>query len=106
MLVIADLNEDAAEATCKEAVNYATQASFRSFAAVVDVTDEARVNEVVQSTVEDCGRIDYCVHCAGVSSSLSISGSMQHAFRQHEADATCICLPGGLQPQLFSSIQV
>lgn len=61
-VVIADLNQQAAQATAAEFKDLGLQA----MAVAVDVTDEAQVNAAVDATVKDWGGIDVLVSNAGV----------------------------------------
>lgn len=61
-LVIADLNQAAAEAVVKEI----TQAGGRAISVVMDVTNEAAVNAGVQAAVDKFGSIDVLVSNAGI----------------------------------------
>ncbi|GFN13530.1 hypothetical protein AtubIFM55763_011716 [Aspergillus tubingensis] len=69
-IVLADLNLPD-EAILKECQKFSSRPSFRAIAVVVDVIDEASVNDMVQCAVADFGRIDYCVHSAGISTKRS-----------------------------------
>ena len=44
--------------------------NFRAIAVQVDVSDEDSVRAMVDTAVKEFGRVDYCVHCAGVSRCL------------------------------------
>lgn len=61
-LVIADLNQAAAEAVVKEI----TQAGGHAISVVMDVTNEAAVNAGVQAAVDKFGSIDVLVSNAGI----------------------------------------
>lgn len=61
-LVIADLNQAAAEVVVKEI----TQAGGRAISVVMDVTNEAAVNAGVQAAVDKFGSIDVLVSNAGI----------------------------------------
>jgi sorbitol-6-phosphate 2-dehydrogenase len=62
-LVVADLKAEQAEATAQE-IAASTDRQVRAFA--VDVTDEAQVAALVDSTVSQFGRLDLLVSNAGV----------------------------------------
>jgi len=61
-LVIADLNQAAAEVVVKEI----TQAGGRAISVVMDVTNEAAVNAGVQAAIDKFGSIDVLVSNAGI----------------------------------------
>jgi 3-hydroxybutyrate dehydrogenase len=61
-VVIADLNQQAAQATAAEFKDK----GFAAMAVAVDVTDEAQVNAAVEATVKAWGGIDVLVSNAGV----------------------------------------
>jgi NAD(P)-dependent dehydrogenase (short-subunit alcohol dehydrogenase family) len=63
---IADLNLAAARAVAAKCQQVATNPKFRTEATHVDVTDEGSVKAAAASIASILGRIDYCVHCAGV----------------------------------------
>jgi NAD(P)-dependent dehydrogenase (short-subunit alcohol dehydrogenase family) len=54
-------------AECK-AIATIANASFRAEAIQVDITQEDSVKNAVSQMRRSFGRIDYCVNCAGVSS--------------------------------------
>ncbi|GLA19300.1 putative PKS/NRPS-like protein biosynthetic cluster [Aspergillus niger] len=65
-ILLADLNLST-ETTLQECQKFASHPNFRALSVVVDVTDEASVDNMVQRAVSELGRIDYCVHSAGIS---------------------------------------
>ena len=72
-VVIADINEEGALAAAEESKKCAENANFKAIAVKVDITDEASVENMVRTTVEEFGRIDYNVNSAGVCHPSSIS---------------------------------
>jgi NAD(P)-dependent dehydrogenase (short-subunit alcohol dehydrogenase family) len=56
-----------ASAVIEESKKFSNNEKFRAIAVQVDVSDEAAVQAMVVTAVKEFGRIDYCVHCAGVS---------------------------------------
>ncbi|WP_018297332.1 SDR family oxidoreductase [Corynebacterium lubricantis] len=56
-VVIADVNEESAQATAKE---------IGALARHVDVSDPVSVDELAKSVIEECGRVDIVVNNAGV----------------------------------------
>ncbi|KAI1465804.1 NAD(P)-binding protein [Daldinia caldariorum] len=70
-ILVADINLKAAEETVAEATAAATNPSFRAEAIHLDVSDEESVKKSVARMIESFGRIDYCVHCAGIGISKS-----------------------------------
>lgn len=70
---MADINLKAAEETIAEATAVATNPDFRAEAVHLDVTSEESVKQTVAKMIESFGRIDYCIHCAGVSLDIGIS---------------------------------
>jgi len=70
-VMVADLDADAASNVAAECRAVAINVEFRVEQVHVDVTLEASVQHATAQTVQAFGRIDYCVNCAGVSSSRS-----------------------------------
>ncbi|KAI1461930.1 NAD(P)-binding protein [Annulohypoxylon moriforme] len=66
-ILIVDINLKAAEATATEAKAIASSPSFRVETISTNVSVEESVKEAVARMVQSFGRIDYCVHCAGVT---------------------------------------
>lgn len=64
-IVLADIKN--ADAVAEESKKIAVHANFRAVTVQVDVTDEAAVKEMAEIAIKEFGRIDYCVHSAGVS---------------------------------------
>ena len=65
-MVLADINEEGAQAAAQESSALATHPSFRAIVVKVDITDEANVNNMVATALKEFGRIDYNVNSAGV----------------------------------------
>ncbi|BCR98222.1 uncharacterized protein AKAW2_31541S [Aspergillus luchuensis] len=64
-ILLADLNLPT-DLTRQECQKFASHSNFRALSLMVDVTDEASVDNMVQRAVSELGRIDYCVHSAGL----------------------------------------
>ena len=64
--MFADINEAGALAAAEESKKFAKDASFKAIAVKVDITDEASVDNMVQTALKEFGRIDYSVNSAGV----------------------------------------
>lgn len=62
-VVVADLNEEKAQAVAKEI----TDAGNKAIAVKVDVTDRTSVQSMIQKTVEEFGRLDVMFNNAGVN---------------------------------------
>jgi sorbitol-6-phosphate 2-dehydrogenase len=62
-VVVADVNLEGAQ---RVAAGLVTEANCRAVAVGVDVTDEAQVEAMVQSTVQEFGRLDILVSNAGI----------------------------------------
>ena len=71
-VMVADLDADAGGDVAAECRIVATNVDFRAERMHVDVTQEASVKQATDQTMQTFGRIDYCVNCAGVSSSKSL----------------------------------
>ncbi len=69
-VVVADLNESGAEEVAAEIV--AVHGAKRAFAATVDVTDEAAVEEMTRRTVLAYGGLDILVASAGLATSAPV----------------------------------
>ena len=65
-MVFADINEEGAIAAAEESKTFAKNVSFKAIAVKVDIIDEASVENMVQTTLKEFGRIDYSVNSAGV----------------------------------------
>ena len=65
-MAFADMNEEGALAAATASKKFALHNSFEAIAIKVDITDEASVDNMVQITLNEFGRIDYSVNCAGV----------------------------------------
>ena len=61
------MNEKGAHDAAEESKKYATNTSFRPLVVKVDITDELEVQNMVDTTIREFGRIDYSVNSAGVS---------------------------------------
>jgi len=64
-IVFADYNEAGAQETAEQCKKFAKNALYRGLVVAVDVTKPASVQEMVDTTVNQFGRIDYCVNSAG-----------------------------------------
>ncbi|KAI2618420.1 hypothetical protein GGR54DRAFT_640544 [Hypoxylon sp. NC1633] len=65
-VIVADINLEAAQQTVTEAKAVASNPNFRGEAIHVDVSKEESAKNAVAHTVRSFGRIDYCVHSAGI----------------------------------------
>ncbi|KAK7740883.1 hypothetical protein SLS62_010941 [Diatrype stigma] len=72
-VLIADIDLEAAKSAASEIVAASKQPGFRAELRVetvfVDITAQQSVESAFEKMVDTFGRIDYCVNCAGVSSS-------------------------------------
>jgi NAD(P)-dependent dehydrogenase (short-subunit alcohol dehydrogenase family) len=66
-VVFADVNHEGIKAAAEESSKYARHAEYRALAIKVDLTDAQSVQDLVETTVKEFGRIDYAVNSAGVS---------------------------------------
>ncbi|KAJ2983297.1 hypothetical protein NUW58_g6273 [Xylaria curta] len=66
-LLISDIDLEAAEETAAKALQLATNPEIQVKTFQLDVSIEGDVKKAVAYTVEEFGRIDYCVHSAGAS---------------------------------------
>ena len=80
-VAFADINEEGALAAAEESKKFAENASFKAIAVKVDITDEASVDEMVQTALKEFGRIDYSVNSAGVC-------DLPHIFFHAQQDLT------------------
>ena len=62
-VAVADMNAETANEVAREI----TSGGGRAIVVQVEVTDEASVVTAVQTAVQDLGRVDYLVHCAGTN---------------------------------------
>ncbi|OTA90867.1 hypothetical protein M434DRAFT_22699 [Hypoxylon sp. CO27-5] len=65
-ILVADINLEAAQQTVSESKAVATNPAFRAEAIHLDITVEESVKSTVAHIIESFGRIDYCVHSAGI----------------------------------------
>ncbi|KAK7909181.1 hypothetical protein PG985_015059 [Apiospora marii] len=70
-IMVADINLDGAKETAAALKSVATHPEFRAEAVRMDVSQEDSVQSAISHTVELFGRIDYCVHSAGVPGGAS-----------------------------------
>lgn len=68
-VMVADLDADAGGNVAAECKAVATNVEFRVEQIPVDITLEVSVKHATAQTIQAFGRIDYCINCAGVSSS-------------------------------------
>ena len=66
-VALLDLNAEALESVKKEAESLAQTKDFKVVTHVLDVSDETKVDDVVQSVAQTFGRIDYVVNAAGIA---------------------------------------
>ena len=66
-MIFADLNDREAHAAAEQSKEIAQHSSYKGIAIRVDITDQASVDDMMQNVLKEYGRIDYCVHSAGVS---------------------------------------
>ncbi|KAB2571622.1 2,5-dichloro-2,5-cyclohexadiene-1,4-diol dehydrogenase [Lasiodiplodia theobromae] len=64
--VMADIHLAATEATAAESLLRAAHSSFRAVPVQVNVTDQKSVEALVRRTIDEFGRIDYALNCAGI----------------------------------------
>ena len=64
---MADINLEGAQETVAQAKAVATNSDFRAEAIQMDVSLEDSVKAAIAHTIQLFGRIDYSIHCAGVS---------------------------------------
>lgn len=72
-VAFADVNEQGAQEAAEESRKYATNAEYKTLVLKVDMSDEVGVQEMVDRTVKEFGRIDYAVNSAGLG---NVSGAM------------------------------
>ncbi|KAI1348773.1 NAD(P)-binding protein [Xylaria sp. FL0043] len=89
-IVVADLDLQAAQKTAEETRSLATHAEFSVDAVQLDVTIEADVKAAVARMVDQYGRIDYCVHSAGIAATTfnPVSGTNFDDFK-HVQNVNC-----------------
>lgn len=66
-VVFADKNLDAVKEAVEKSKGIAIAEGYQAVAIEVDVASRPAVRSMVAETVSKFGRIDYAVHCAGVS---------------------------------------
>jgi rhamnulose-1-phosphate aldolase/alcohol dehydrogenase len=82
-VVVADLNQEGAEAVAEEIV--AASGLRRALAVHVDVTEEVAVEEMVNCTVLEYGGLDIVVASAGLATSASISETTVEEWERNYA---------------------
>lgn len=68
-IIFADLDEGGARDSAEQSKRLASHSKYCYLVVHVDITDAESVQAMVDGAVKEFGRIDYSVHCAGVSSS-------------------------------------
>jgi NAD(P)-dependent dehydrogenase (short-subunit alcohol dehydrogenase family) len=68
--VFADLNYEGALENAEKSKVFATNPQYRALGIKVDTSDPESVQEMVNRTISEFGRIDYSVNSAGVRTSL------------------------------------
>jgi NAD(P)-dependent dehydrogenase (short-subunit alcohol dehydrogenase family) len=66
-MILTDIDEAGATKVADEAKEYATSSEFRALALAMDVTSHESVQKGFSQAMSQFERIDYGVHCAGVS---------------------------------------
>ncbi|KAH8697356.1 oxidoreductase [Talaromyces proteolyticus] len=84
-IVLADLDKSGADDAAVESKKLARNAKFRTIVVQADISDEAAVNGIVDAAIKEFGRIDYCVHCAGMG---NISGATTENIKVDIFDKT------------------
>ncbi|KAI9034860.1 SDR family NAD(P)-dependent oxidoreductase [Aspergillus affinis] len=85
-ILLVDLDLEKAESTISESKKFATHSSFRAIAVQTDVTDEKSVDNAVEVAKKEFGRIDHCVHSAGVpdkADAILKMGNLSGAVTEH-----------------------
>ncbi|KAI2606572.1 hypothetical protein GGR54DRAFT_437932 [Hypoxylon sp. NC1633] len=67
-VLVADLDHEAAQKTVAKAKAVASNPDFKAEAIHIDVSVEESVKNAVAHMVQSFGRVDYCVHSAGIPS--------------------------------------
>ncbi|KAL4887205.1 oxidoreductase [Aspergillus karnatakaensis] len=83
-ILLADQNE-VTQATIDECIKLAKNPNFRVVQVQTDVTDEANVANMVETAVKESGRVNYCVHVAGMG---GISGARTEHLNVEVFDIT------------------
>ena len=66
-VVLADIHEKGAQEAAEESKKSAKHPDYRAMPLRMDIADEASVQNMVDTTIERFGRIDYSVNSAGIS---------------------------------------
>ena len=66
-MLFADINEQGARDSAEKSKDFAKNPHYRAITARVDVTNPESVQNMVDTTIKEFGRIDCSVNCAGVS---------------------------------------
>lgn len=65
-IIFADVNDNAAREVAQQSRTLAPRPDYRYLVVQLDIADSASVQAMVNTAIEEFGRIDYSVHCAGV----------------------------------------
>lgn len=65
-VVFADINAEGAAENAEKSKAYATNPAYKALSITVDTTDQASVQEMVDFTIKEFGRINYSINSAGV----------------------------------------
>ncbi|KAF8542797.1 hypothetical protein BDD12DRAFT_823460 [Trichophaea hybrida] len=71
-IALIDINSDGLYEVAAKASEIAPHHEFQTLVRVVDVSDEAAVDSVINDTVSQFGRLDCAVNCAGVNCTSSL----------------------------------
>lgn len=69
-VVFADINLEEAKKAADESKKEARHAEYRALAVELDIAEEASVQNLITTILQEFGRIDYAVNSAGVSTVL------------------------------------
>ena len=67
MVVFADIDEDAAKAAAEISKKHASNPNYQAVVCKVDVANADSVQNMIDFTTKEHGRLDYAVNAAGVS---------------------------------------
>lgn len=75
--MFADIDYEGARAVAEESKAYSKRTDYLPLAVKVDITSEDSVQNMVDTTVNTFGRIDYSVNSAGVTIHFLISSTVR-----------------------------
>ena len=72
-MAFADIDIEAAQKAVDESKKHASNPEYQSIAIQIDISKKDDCDEMVNTIIENFGRLDYAANCAGVNTSCDFS---------------------------------